>query len=683
MTLANDQPDPSKDDRDGEKIGNQGLVDEGLDALAATGPLPPVADSVDLTAFDGPNPPSIGQQANSIKPAFSEQVKREAAPEVNRQELLKDLDQIQERGRKQGEEQNVPKQIDILTKLGSSFGSTAANNEFDKSKAEYYLQGAIELAEKKSIQDPQLMLSLYKTAGEFYLHNKTKLGIDNSLVNDLPKAIQYLTKVIDIQRKALPDAAQNQPETIEQHINTLESVADLHQTLGGRDHHAQAVVLLEKARQFRKDNKIPDNLQTALTLQSLGDSYIREGSSRSQAEPKYMEVLEITKALYGADSPQLIPFLDNFDHLNNSELVRKNLEQALKLMESSSQNSSADMLAGRHNHLANLYYAAGNNKNADRHFDQAMSLWRQKPAQGSAEKMADESFKTGNYAGAIDNYLVALGQARKSSSNDRLVIKPEGPSFHTASVCQKLGYAYLKKGDLEKAGNSYDHASKYLTQIQSKYHENAVLPEQIKALSSGLLVESKLQERDEKDPTNRPDDNGSLRMFPERRSKIVDLADKLNILEARVSEGNNAAKSDNYGKDVQAAQAVISALDKAARGSWSTNDYAGAVIALEQVYSIQTAQKMSTESRMETVLTQGHQYFLAGNKEKAIGNCEKAMQLALTEYGKNDPRIGPAFKKSLSDTQMMRCMKTPQMFWIDCTTYRLQKIKALLIELIL
>jgi tetratricopeptide (TPR) repeat protein len=218
------------------------------------------------------------------------------------------------------------------------------------------------IEQQRGKKDPSLA-ALYFRMARIYKRRLDK-GESQNYQQEQALAIEYLGKAIELQKEF----------GLEEDLATsLNNLAYLYYSQG-RYEQAEPLYLqaLELSEQVLGENH-PD---VATSLNNLAYLYYSQGRYE-QAEPLYLQALELRKRLLGENHPDVATSLNNLAYLYYSQGRYEQAEplylQALELRKRLLGENHPDV-ASSLNNLASLYYSQGRYTEAEPLFEQALEL---------------------------------------------------------------------------------------------------------------------------------------------------------------------------------------------------------------------------------------------------------------------------------------------------------------------
>ena len=176
--------------------------------------------------------------------------------------------------------------------------------------------------EKRGEKDPSLA-TLYERMGQIY-RQRLERGECQDYQKEQALAIEYFSKAADLQ---------NELGLEEHYASTLNNLAALYDSQGRYD---QAEPLYLQALELCKRLLGEDHPQVATSFNNLAGLYESQGRYE-QAEPLYLQALELRKRLLGEEHPYVATTLNNLAGLYKSQGRYEQAEplylQALEILE--------------------------------------------------------------------------------------------------------------------------------------------------------------------------------------------------------------------------------------------------------------------------------------------------------------------------------------------------------------
>jgi len=216
--------------------------------------------------------------------------------------------------------------------------------------------------EKRGKKDPSLA-TLYARMGQIY-KQRLERGEFQDYQQELALAIEYFSKAADLQKELGFE---------EDFASTLNNLAYLYDSQGRYD---QAEPLYLQALELRKRLLGEDHPDVAQSLNNLAGLYYSQGRY-DQAEALDLQALELRKRLLGEDHPDVATSLNNLAGLYYSQGHYDQAEplylQALELRKRLLGEEHPDVATSLNN-LALLYYSQGRYDQAEPLLVQALEL---------------------------------------------------------------------------------------------------------------------------------------------------------------------------------------------------------------------------------------------------------------------------------------------------------------------
>jgi tetratricopeptide (TPR) repeat protein len=256
--------------------------------------------------------------------------------------------------------------------------------------------------EKRGEKDPSLA-TLYARMGEIY-DQRLERGEYRDYQQEQALAIQYFRKAADLQKELGLE---------EDFALTLNNLAELYYYQGRYD---QAEPLFLQALELRKRLLGEDHPDIATSLNNLAGLYYYQGRY-DQAEPLYLQALELRKRLLGEDHPSVASSLNNLALLYESQgrydqaepLYLQALELRKRLLGEDHPHVATSL-----NNLALLYSSQGRYDQAEPLYLQALELRKRLLGEDhpdvatSLNNLAGLYSSQGRYEQAEPLYLQAL-----------------------------------------------------------------------------------------------------------------------------------------------------------------------------------------------------------------------------------------------------------------------------------
>jgi tetratricopeptide (TPR) repeat protein len=220
--------------------------------------------------------------------------------------------------------------------------------------------------QKKGLQDPSLA-SLYASMGKIY-NRRIKSGECENFQDEYELAIEYFKKAIALQKELDMEAALS---------SSLNYLAGLYKSQG---RYSEAEPLYLQAVEIHRRSLPEDHPSLAIGLNNLAGLYYSQGRY-SEAEPLFLQAVEIDRRSLPEDHPSLATRLNNLAGLYESQGRYSEAEplylQALEIGRRSLPEDHPS-LAIDLNNLAGLYKSQGRYSEAEPLFLQAVEIFRSK-----------------------------------------------------------------------------------------------------------------------------------------------------------------------------------------------------------------------------------------------------------------------------------------------------------------
>jgi tetratricopeptide (TPR) repeat protein len=302
------------------------------------------------------------------------------------------------------------------------------------------LQALVTQTEARRLDDP-LLGTLYEQLGRIYAE-RAKQGNAQDYPQELELAVGYLQKAVALWEKLGEKAPL---------ANSMSWLGSVYESQG---RYSEAEPLFLQDLEITRSQLGNDHSDTATSLNNLAVLYRLQGRY-SEAEPLYLQALKIRRSQLGNDHPSTADSLNNLAGLYESQGRYSEAEplylQALEITRSQLGNdhpSTADSL----NNLALLYKSQGRYSEAEPLYLQALAIKRSQlgndhPSTAiSLNNLAGLYESQGGYSEAESLYLQALEIRRSQLGNDH----PD-----TAASLNNLAYLYKSQGRYSEAEPLY------------------------------------------------------------------------------------------------------------------------------------------------------------------------------------------------------------------------------------
>src|SRR6476469_4859662 len=216
--------------------------------------------------------------------------------------------------------------------------------------------------QKKGLEDPSLA-SLYASMGKIY-NRRIKSGECENFQQEYELAIEYFKKALGLQQEL---------EMEEELSSSLNYLAGFYESQG---RYSEAEPLFLQALEIGRRSLPEDHPSLAIHLNNLAELYRSQGRY-SEAEPLYLQALEIDRRSLPEDHPSLASHLNNLGLLYQSQGRYSEAEplylQALEI-DGRSLPEDHPSLATRLNNLGLLYQSQGRYSEAEPLYLQALEI---------------------------------------------------------------------------------------------------------------------------------------------------------------------------------------------------------------------------------------------------------------------------------------------------------------------
>jgi tetratricopeptide (TPR) repeat protein len=314
--------------------------------------------------------------------------------------------------------------------------------------------------EKRGEKDPSLA-TLYERMGEIY-SQRLERGEFQDYQHELALASEYFSKAADLQ---------NELGLEEDFASTLNNLAGLYYLQG---HYKQAEPLYLQALELSKCLLGEDHPNVATSLNNLALLYDSQGRYE-QAEPLYLQALELSKRLLGENHPSIATSLNNLASLYKSQgryeqaepLYLQALELSKRLLGEDHPNVATSL-----NNLAGLYKSQGRYEQAEPLYLQALELSKRllgenHPSIATRLNNLASLYKSqGRYEQAEPLYLQALALKKRLLGEDH-------PS--AATSLNGLASLYKSQGRYEQAEPLYLQALELSKRLLGEDHPDVAI----------------------------------------------------------------------------------------------------------------------------------------------------------------------------------------------------------------
>ncbi len=321
------------------------------------------------------------------------------------------------------------------------------------------LKKFIQDAEQQSKKDTSLA-TLYFSLGNIYI-KRLQRGECQDYQKEQELAIEYLSKAVELQKqlgleKDLP--------------SSLNNLALLYDSQGRYD---QAEPLFLQALELRKRLLGEDHPHVAQSLNNLAFLYYSQGLY-DQAEPLFLQALELRKRLLGDNHPDVASSLHNLASLYDSQGLYDQAEplylQALELCQRLLGDNHPDV-AQSLNNLASLYESQGRYDQAEPLLLQALELRKRLLGDNhpdvatSLNNLANLYSDQGRYDQAESLLLQALELRKRLLGENH----PD-----VATSLNNLAYLYFSQGRYDQAEPLFLQALELCKRLLGDNHPNTI-----------------------------------------------------------------------------------------------------------------------------------------------------------------------------------------------------------------
>src|SRR4028118_327987 len=266
--------------------------------------------------------------------------------------------------------------------------------------------------QKKGLQDPSLA-SLYASMGKIY-HRRIESGECENFQDEYELAIEYFKKAIGLQQELEMEAELS---------SSLNYLAELYQSQG---RYSEAEPLYLQAVEIDRRSLPEDHPDLAMGLNNLALLYKSQGRY-SEAEPLFLQAVEIDRRSLPEDHPSLANHLNNLGGLYKSQGRYSEAEPLyLQAVEIDRRSLPEDhpRLATHLNNLAGLYKSQGRYSEAEPLYLQAVEIDRRSLPEdhprlaNHLNNLAGLYKSQGRYSEAEPLYLQAVEIDRRSLPED-------------------------------------------------------------------------------------------------------------------------------------------------------------------------------------------------------------------------------------------------------------------------
>jgi tetratricopeptide (TPR) repeat protein len=314
--------------------------------------------------------------------------------------------------------------------------------------------------EKRGEKDPSLA-TLYARMGQIY-KQRLERGECRDYQQELALAIKYFSKAANLQKELGLE---------EGFASTLNNLAELYRTQGRYD---QAEPLYLQALELRKRLLGEDHPDVATSLNNLAELYNSQGRY-DRAEPLCLQALELRKRLLGEDHPDIATSLNNLALLYKSQRYKSQGHydqaeplylQALELRKRLLGEDHPDVVTSLSN-LAGLYNSQGRYDQAELLCLQALELSKRLLGEdhphvaASLNNLAFVYNSQGRYDQAEPLYLQALELSKRLLGEDHP---------HVAASLSNLAELYRTQGRYDQAEPLYLQALELSKRLLGEEH---------------------------------------------------------------------------------------------------------------------------------------------------------------------------------------------------------------------
>ncbi|MBW4517949.1 MAG: tetratricopeptide repeat protein [Timaviella obliquedivisa GSE-PSE-MK23-08B] len=322
------------------------------------------------------------------------------------------------------------------------------------------LQALITQTEARRPNDP-LLGTLYHQLGRIYAQ-RVKQGNAQDYPQEIELATNYFQKAVALREKL------GEQESV---ASSLVWLGRLYQDQG---RYSEAEPLYLQALEIYQSQLGQDHPSTATSLNNLAGLYESQGRY-SEAEPLYLQALEIRRSQLGQDHPDTAMSLNNLAELYRSQGRYSEAEplylQALEIWRSQAGHDHSNTATSLNN-LAALYDSQGRYSEAEPLYLQALEIWRSQLGQNhpdtatSLNNLALLYKSQGRYSEAEPLYLQALEIWRSQLGQNH----PD-----TAFSLNNLAALYDSQGRYSEAEPLYVQALEILFPRLGESHPNMTI----------------------------------------------------------------------------------------------------------------------------------------------------------------------------------------------------------------
>ncbi|MFN6157087.1 MAG: tetratricopeptide repeat protein [Dolichospermum sp.] len=299
---------------------------------------------------------------------------------------------------------------------------------------------------------------LYSQLGTLYA-KRVESAKSTDRQKELTLAQEYLEKAIVLQTKF---------QKLEVLATSLNNLADLYYNQGK---YSEAEPLYLDALEMRKRLFTGDYPDVASSLNNLAGLYYKQGR-HSEAEPLLLDALEMRKQLFTGDHPDVATSLNNLASLYYSQgkyseaepLYLNGLEMTKRLFTGDHPDVASSL-----NNLASFYYSQGKYSEAEPLYLDALEMRKRlftgdhPDVASSLNNLASFYYKQGKYSEAELLYLEALEMRKRLFTGDH----PD-----VATSLNNLASLYHKQGKYSEAEPLYLDALEMRRRLFTGDHPN-------------------------------------------------------------------------------------------------------------------------------------------------------------------------------------------------------------------